>query len=360
MTERLMRWVSQQSVKRTFASIADDTGVDEKTIRNIFKDYVASLDASTPFVTPRWLGLDEIHILKKPRAVITNVEHRTVVDILENRNKATIVAYLHAIPDRKKIEVVAMDMWVAYRTAAAEVLPQARVVVDKFHVLRMAEVALESVRKSHRASLTPKARRGLMHDRFILLRREANLNESQRIILEAWTGQYPLLGQAYRLKESFHAIYDAEDRHEAADAYARWTASIPDDLRKAFSPITTAWGNWHDAILAYFDDGVTNAYTESLNNLIRLTNRIGRGYSFDVLRAKILYTEGLHKRLLKKPKFKRLREDEGTLSGDILAYRTIDTSTMMQGFPPTEPTIEEINVGVDISTLIEEIEAGRF
>mgnify|MGYP000882544780 CR=1 FL=1 len=45
MTDRLVKWIGQQSLKRTFASIADDTGLDEKTIRNIFRDYVNELEA---------------------------------------------------------------------------------------------------------------------------------------------------------------------------------------------------------------------------------------------------------------------------------------------------------------------------
>ncbi len=43
--------------------------------------------------------------------------------------------------------------------------------------------------------------------------------------------------------------------------------------------------NWHDEIFAYFDQPVTNAYTESANNLIRA--RLGRSYSFEVLRATV-------------------------------------------------------------------------
>lgn len=53
--------------------------------------------------------------------------------------------------------------------------------------------------------------------------------------------------------------------------------------------------NWHDEIFAYFDQPVTNAYTESANNLIRVMQRLGRGYSFEVLRAKTLYTAGVQK-----------------------------------------------------------------
>ncbi len=55
-------------------------------------------------------------------------------------------------------------------------------------------------------------------------------------------------------------------------------------------------GNWEAEILAYIDHPITNAYTESLNNLIRLTNRIGRGYSFSAIRAKLLYAETARKR----------------------------------------------------------------
>jgi transposase len=62
--------------------------------------------------------------------------------------------------------------------------------------------------------------------------------------------------------------------------------------KEAFYPLTRAVNNWMPEIMAYFDHPVTNAYTESLNNLGRVMNRLGRGYSFEALRAKILlYTK---------------------------------------------------------------------
>jgi transposase len=63
-------------------------------------------------------------------------------------------------------------------------------------------------------------------------------------------------------------------------------------MRGAFGDFQRTWCNWETEISAYFDNRITNAYTESLNNLIRTINRIGRGYSFDALRAKILLSEG--------------------------------------------------------------------
>ena len=57
------------------------------------------------------------------------------------------------------IQYVAMDMWTPYRDAVQTVIPDPRIVIDKFHVVRMANDALEKVRKSLREQLTPKQRR---------------------------------------------------------------------------------------------------------------------------------------------------------------------------------------------------------
>jgi len=77
MTDRLVKWIGNRSLKRTFASIADDTGLDEKTIRNIFRDHINELEAEFRFETPKWMGIDEIHLIK-PRCVISTAGRRTI------------------------------------------------------------------------------------------------------------------------------------------------------------------------------------------------------------------------------------------------------------------------------------------
>lgn len=69
MTDRLVTWIGRQSLSRTFTSLADETGLDEKTIRNIFRDYVNELEAQFRFEAPKWMGIDEIHLIR-PRCVI--------------------------------------------------------------------------------------------------------------------------------------------------------------------------------------------------------------------------------------------------------------------------------------------------
>ena len=296
-------------------------------------------------------------------------------ELLPNRNKDTVVRFLHHLEGKERIQYVAMDMWTPYRDAVRAVIPQAEIVVDKFHVVRMANDAMERVRKSLRESLTPKQRRGLMHDRFVLLKRERDLNDKERLNLDGWTKNYPELGEAYRLKEQFFGIYDAESPDEAQAKFIQWQKSIPSEIADAFADIERAWGNWTMPILNYFNHPVTNAYTESLNSLIRVMNRLGRGYSFEALRAKILFAEGAHKHKLSRPKFERRREPGPVemgygLPGNIKNFEACDSFARMTPKPLPEPKPyvpkstesekPEKNYGADISTLIRMIENGEL
>lgn len=364
MTERLVKWIGQQSIKRTFASLAEETGLDEKTIRNIFRDHVNELETTVRFETPKWMGIDEIHLIK-PRGVITNIENNTVVELLANRNQDTIAKYLTGLKGKDKIQYVAMDMWKPYKTAVNAVLPQATVVIDKFHIVKMANEALEKARKSMRADLTLKQKRGLIHDRFVLLKRERDLNDKERFNLDGWVKNYPLLGEAYRLKEAFYGIYESKSMSDALMEYDQWQKSIPPELYDHFHDLTRAFQNWMPEILNYFKHPVTNAYTESLNSLIRVMDRMGRGYSFEALRAKILFTEGAHAKKKSRPKFERKSMDFGISRGSRVEMH--DQLFTMAQFTPRQPPRnqhegpeETLNFGADITTLIALLEAGKL
>lgn len=348
MTSRLYRWICQQSITRTFTGIAHEVGISEGTVRAIFNEYVIRLEKSVVFETPQWMGIDEIHIIHKPRCVIANIESNTVVNLLPDRTKALVTNYLMKLRDRHSIKCVTMDMWQPYRDAVSGALPNAFIVIDKFHVLRMANLALDTVRKGIRENLTQKQRRGLMHDRFILLKREPELQPMERLTLESWTRNFPSLGEAYRAKEGFFAFYDSMSIPEAQAAYTTWESGLHESIRDAYKPLLTAMKNWENEIMRYFDCPVTNAYTECLNGLIRVVNRCGRGYSFDALRAKILFSAGAHK--IVRPKFQRQSS----------ADRIERFTTFSYGLPSTSEQPQAKNYGTDVSTLERLLEEGKL
>ena len=274
--------------------------MDEKTVRNVFHEHVAHVDETTVFATPKWLGIDELTLLRHPRCIMTNLEERTIIALLQNRSQATVSRHLSELHRRGRVEIVAMDMWVPYRDAVRWNLPSAKIIVDKFHVVRLANQGLEAMRRELRQTLTDRQRRTLMHDRFVLLRRREDLTDKDRMILEIWTQHMPLLAQAYGAKEQFYGIWSARNKEDAEAAYAAWRVALSPELQVAFQPLTTAMAHWHDEIFAYFSvpgARITNATTEVPSGLAKLAQRSGRGYSFEAIRAKLLYGIGTHRQI---------------------------------------------------------------
>ncbi len=328
MTNRLIKYIQEQSLRRTFTSMAEEIGVDEKTVRNVFSGHVADLEQRFKFETPRILGIDEVHLLKSIRCVLTNIEEATIFDMLETRSKNVVYQYLMNMPDRKTVELVAMDMWRPYRDAVRAAIPDARIIIDKFHIVKMANYALEAVRKRTRENQTRHGRRALMKDRFTLLRRKKNLDEKELLKLDIWTKNFPELGQAYTLKESFFDIWNCQTAIEAKEAYKVWKASIPLEIESIFEPLVISMTHWETEIFAFFDFPITNALTEAKNGVIKNINRNGRGYSFDVLRAKILFNS---------KQFKTRIEIAPSVLRGVMTFATqknfgIDITTFTQDF----------------------------
>ncbi|WP_229750621.1 transposase [Paenibacillus nasutitermitis] len=85
--------------------------------------------------------------------------------------------------------------------------------------------------------------------------------------------------------------------------YKNWLSNVPKELITFFEDLIKEMNNWEEEIFNYFSSPITNAYTESLNRLIKTMNHVGRGYSFEALRAKILFTQG-YRKVKRKKKFK--------------------------------------------------------
>ena len=351
LTKRLIAYIEQQSIQRTFTSVADDVGVDEKTVRNIFNAYVAWLDKNVTFQTPEWLGIDEIQLLKKYRCVFTNIKERTIVGVISDRKKGSVSTYLKDMKDRERVQVVTMDMWKGFKTTVNYRLPNAVIVIDKFHVVRMANYALDGVRKSVRAGLSDSQRKKLMHDRFLLLKRPKDLKADQKLMLDAWLGTFPVLETAYNLKESFFAVYDQPDKQTALAAYQEWKASMSVEMQAAYQPLLTALTNWETEIFAYFDWGATNACTEALNGITKVVNRLGRGYSFKAIRAKMLYSRSLQKK--RRPAYGEAWKPVSPATESPGAPVDIDVRQALTGEPLLGTDIVSLLALVDSSAAVE-------
>ena len=101
------------------------------------------------------------------------------------------------------------------------------------------------------------------------------------------------------LKEDIRDIYKAKDRKQAAYRFVNWRNKVPDDC-KPFVVVKNTFEEWSEEIFNFFDYRFTNAYTESLNNIIKKLDKDGRSLSFEQLRFKALFST----KATKLPKFK--------------------------------------------------------
>lgn len=291
MTERCVKKIQDICLDYTFSDVAKMIGCDSKTIRTITNDFIEMKNKSHNPEISGWIGLDETAIDGNFRFVVTDIIHRRPIEMLESRDKDTVSNWLWK-QRSKDIQGFSIDMWRPYKTLINLIFPKAIIVIDKFHVLKMANKALDDIRIKL-AKEQPRAVGKLwMRKKYQLRTRRQNLNEQELFNLDMWLENEPELAKAYYIKEAIFTIYDVKTSAEAIPLFDEWLSLIPPEYKRSkkdFLPLVRAIKNWRKDILAYFDHRVTNAYTESLNGVAKTYNHLGRGYSFEVLRARVLY-----------------------------------------------------------------------
>lgn len=288
-TSRLIEYIEARCLRKTFANLSRKIGVDDKTIRHVFDDYVAHLKETVVFETPEIMGIDEIKIVGQCRAVITNIEKLALFDMLPTRNKTDLLAYFRTVPDKQRVRVLNMGMLSVHRQVAQEQLPGRMIVADRSHVVRIANNALEAARKGIRKGLDQKGRIELKDGRKILLARRGDLDDRSLEKLDRWKDMFPVLVAAYEAKETFQDIWLHPSKADAMKAAQEWRESVPSELDFYFQELKGLLDSWWTEIFNYYDCPTTNAYTESMNNLANERNRMGRGYSLEAARAMLIY-----------------------------------------------------------------------
>lgn len=313
MTRRLFEYIEVQSLLGTELSLSEETGVFVRTIREIRHEFVEKLKVDVTFDSPYVLGMDGVRADgKRRRIIITDVEAGLVHDLLESGSKQSVAERIRRFPEWEKIGIFTIDMDRTLLAAVLDVRPDAVIVIDRFHIVRIANQVMDTVRNR----LFPREKKKREPGRPYRPRpepfrkRRANLTGKDLEHMAYWCGERPELRLAYDLKESFMEIFDDEtygSRHSMSKSAARhffeaWKRSLPIGkeyaaLLKDFRKILTAMSNFGEYVLNYFDCLYTNAFTESMNRKIRDILRDTRGCDFETVRARIIYGTYLMKQL---------------------------------------------------------------
>jgi transposase len=290
-TERCVAYVEREALRRPFRQVAREVNLSDKTVAAIHAAHVARLDATHRFETPPVISIDGVYVGRRERLVITDPGARLVLAMHPSVKERAVAEALRSLPDRERVQVVAQDMSYGLRRAVEATLLQARIVVDRYHVLSLANDAVDRVRIHLRGDTK---KRASMIVRHLLRKHEGQLSADELAQLDWWRGLMPELKEAYQAKESFFHLFNHLTSTAALEAYDEWRgelSGLTEVVRGAFEELVVKTvGNWKAEIFAACDHPtVNNGFAESTNRQIKELQQAGRRCDFETVRAKTLY-----------------------------------------------------------------------
>jgi len=198
------------------------------------------------------LNIDEIALEKGHGnfvLVLSAPEEGYVLEVLPNRERKTLENWLDGLtPEVKKaIKIVNLDMWEPYTLAVKAKLPQARIVVDRFHVMKNLNHCLTLARREIQRHASNEVQEQLKGSRWVLVKNQKDLNEKQRTKLESLYQVSPELKICHQLKEQFRTIFETfTDREKARTALLGWIKQVEKQTVTALQSFLVTLKNWFD------------------------------------------------------------------------------------------------------------------
>jgi transposase len=275
-----------QLVNSTIQDVALKEKLGYEAVVGIINRYVNPQVDWLQFEQLEVIGLDEIALKKGHQDYVVIVTARLrdgqvrVLAVLPDREKETVKAFLARIPTRlqRTIHTVCTDMWKAYINAAKEVLGEAVVTIDRFHVAQHYRNCADSLRKQELKRLKTE----LSADEYALIKgtmwpfrkKPAELHPQEAELLERLFGYTPSLKLAYDFREALTTIFEKDlSKTAATQAIKTWRQAVETSALTCFDPFLTTLDTYLDEITNYFLHRNTSGFVEGLNNKIKVLKR---------------------------------------------------------------------------------------
>lgn len=202
--------------------------------------------------------------------------NRRVLDVLENRDKTSIIAYLTAGKASgllAELEEVTTDMWDGYVTAVREVFGDTvRVTIDRFHVMKNFQEQLTDARRQIQRELAKDEAQALKGTRWLWVTNWENLDAEQQAELTQLKERFPRLRELVAYRESLRQLFEDRTITDATTGTARlktWIESARQAGLKGLDAFCQTLENWLDKIANYFVNRASNGRTEGFNHALR-------------------------------------------------------------------------------------------
>lgn len=237
---------------------------------------------------PSTIGIDE-HSFRRLKgrtefaSVFIDYPNKRMFEVAQGKTQAELYASLHHIEGRENVKNAIVDLCDPFKNFVQSHFPNAKIIADKFHVLRLITPALLRKRYEITGSRADaKARR-------LLTCSSHKLDHWERVAIWNYLEQYPELQELYRWKERLHKFYRMKGYYRAHLALREMCDEMAFSLLPEIKTLRKTLLKWREEILNYFLTGLTNGRTEGYNNLAKLVQKRAFGYkSFRNYRLRLL------------------------------------------------------------------------
>jgi transposase len=259
-------------------------------VYKVFYEQLELRAGARKYPWPKTIGIDE-HSLKRNKttkrkdfaSLIVDYNNSRIFEVGEGKTADGLKFQFSHIEGRENVKNVVLDLCDPFKKFAREMFPEAKLVADKFHVLRLLNPAINVRRKE----ITGDQRSNPV--RKLLLMNENRLQYFERRALHLWLDQNPVVKEVHFYKEALHRFYRINGHSKAAKALTKLTDQMAHSKLKEILKLRKTLKKWRTEILGYFETKLTNGKTEGYNRLAKGLQYRAFGYrSFKNYRLRLL------------------------------------------------------------------------
>jgi transposase len=283
-TKAFERYALDLSRRMTIRDVAVHLDVGWDVIKDIQKRDLSRRYARPKLKHLRRIAIDEIAVAKGHRylTVVLDLESGAVVFVGDGKGADALKPFWKRLrPSKARIEAVAMDMSAAYRGAVLTHLPGAKIVFDRFHVVKLFNDKLSELRRAlHREATDVLHKQVLKGTRWLLLKNPENLDEAkdEKRRLEEALALNQSLATAYYLKEDLRRFWEQPGKRFATAFLDDWIKRAEVSGIKILQQMARTLAAHRGGLLAYYEVPITSGPMEGTNNKIKTMKRMAYGF----------------------------------------------------------------------------------
>lgn len=262
----------------------------------VYKAYYEQLEAQIRKIQNPWattIGIDE-HAIRRNKyksyrefgTIFVEFSHNRIRELVMGRSPGELLSdeRLRKIPGRENVRNVVIDLSKNYRRFVTDFFPNAKIIADRFHVIRL----FNNILNKYRLEVTGDKRKNPV--RKLILKKSKDLDIFTRKAIYRWLDLHPKIKEAYFFKEAMHSFYNIRGMNYARKRLTKLTDAMALSTLPEIQTLRRTLVSWHSQIVNYFENKITNGKTEGFNRVAKLVQRNAYGYkNIDNYRRRLIY-----------------------------------------------------------------------